>query len=315
MLHLGINLLKKEKDCYLTRENYASKEDDAVSTVVFIDWILHNKFYLLYPIELSSKYLQNVKSFYAQQDILTPKQEERYYKVCVALDEINSIKNKSGEENGTSLEVQFEDEQFQMNKTMYTQDVLLRIYNRYNFGKSIEGKFYSSNYCEQLYKNAMKNFDLNIKYFDRCDKQEFEKALQAFINKNPKFVEVTDLNSYDYKGGYYLMVLDKYKQVYIGTTRNIKQRILQHWQKRKHLDRLVFPNGAVEASIMSIDSFRHMDTTRIFVYITNKTYIKEDKFIRDFGKDFVLNRIGGGEMILGGLQVALSTKHRDFTKV
>lgn len=39
-----------------------------------------------------------------------------------------------------------------------------------------------------------------------------------------------------------MMVLDYYKQVYIGISNNIKKRIMSHWNGKKSLERLIFEN-------------------------------------------------------------------------
>ena len=78
-------------------------------------------------------------------------------------------------------------------------------------------------------------------------------------------METDDLNELAGKQGVYILVLDEYKQAYIGKSEaagGMKQRILNHWSKRKEFGRLL--NGKVESSILSIDSFGALDTTRIF---------------------------------------------------
>ena len=94
------------------------------------------------------------------------------------------------------------------------------------------------------------------------------------------------------------MVLDEYKQVYIGTASygtNIKKRIINHWSTKKHFGRLLY--GRVENSILSIDSFGALDTTRIFykkVDSNEKIFLLEDKYIKDFKPEYRLNRVAGG---------------------
>lgn len=125
---------------------------------------------------------------------------------------------------------------------------------------------YTNEYVELLRERALENFDINMKYFKSLDKTRFNNEIERFKETYREFVEVTDLNDYKDSPGIYIMVLDEYKQVYIGITRNkngIKARIQQHWTATKKLDRLIF--GGVEQSILSIDSFKHLDTTRIFV--------------------------------------------------
>ena len=111
-----------------------------------------------------------------------------------------------------------------------------------------------------------------MRFFASLDRQRFEEKINCLLNKNREFVAVTDLTQYDNVSGYYMMVLDKYCQVYIGTAVNIKRRIQQHWSKSKSLDRLLFPMYAVEKSALSIDSFRALDTIRIFAYKSSEIY-------------------------------------------
>ena len=58
------------------------------------------------------------------------------------------------------------------------------------------------------------------------------------------------------------MVLDLYKQAYTGQAADIRMRIKRHWSGTKQFERLIF--GTKESSVLSIDSFRALDTTRIF---------------------------------------------------
>ena len=78
----------------------------------------------------------------------------------------------------------------------------------------------------------------------------------------------------------------------------IMKRIITHWQKVKQFDRLIFPWHAIETSKLSIDSFRVLDTTRIFVYVTQDIYSKEEEFIESFPPKFVLNRVTGGNLVV-----------------
>ncbi|ANC75497.1 hypothetical protein ABE65_000905 [Fictibacillus phosphorivorans] len=175
-----------------------------------------------------------------------------------------------------------------------------------------EAKIYTEQWCEKHLKECLDNFDLNMKYFSLLDHNEFCTEIEKFLKKNSLFTEVYDLNSYDGKAGYYIMVLDEYSQVYIGTTKDIKKRIRQHWSNSKAFDRLLFPMGNVNSSILSIDSFRALDTSRIFAYVTNETYINEDKFINQIPAEFVCNRLGGGKVTGGLLQAITMMKERNL---
>ena len=162
------------------------------------------------------------------------------------------------------------------------------------------GKLYTDEWCEKHLKNCLENFDLNMKYFSLLNHTEFCSEIQNFLESNNDFIEIDDLNLYDGKAGYYIMVLDDYCQVYIGTTGDIKKRIRQHWSTSKPFDRLIF--GTVDSSKLSIDSFRALDTTRIYAYKTNETFTLEDEFINQFSDKFVCNRLAGGK-ITGALNV------------
>lgn len=169
-----------------------------------------------------------------------------------------------------------------------TKDNYILVNNKSSFTNDI----YSDEWCQKHKEMCLYNFDKNINYFKSLDKSEFNSWLNAFISKNSYFTEITNLNDCDGKSGYYIMVLGEYKQVYIGTTKNIKKRIMSHWSTTKQFDRLVF--GSYEDSIISIDSFRALDTTRIFVYYTEKIFENEDELINKIPSKYCLNRTAGG---------------------
>lgn len=177
------------------------------------------------------------------------------------------------------------------------------------------GKFYTDEWCRNYKELCLENYDLNMKFFDSLNHDEFENELKNFLKKNKNFVEIKDLNKYSYVSGYYIMVLDKFCQVYIGTTDDIKRRIQQHWSRTKNFDRLLFPMFEVEKSVLSIDSFRALDTTRIYVYKTKNTFSKEDGYINTFSKKFVTNRLGGGlfdDSMMGTMQAKSTIKTKDL---
>ncbi|WP_394581208.1 GIY-YIG nuclease family protein [Cytobacillus firmus] len=167
-----------------------------------------------------------------------------------------------------------------------------------------EGKTYKDEWCINQLRDSLKNFDLNMQFFSLLNHDELCKEIEGFLERNRQWTEVTNLNLYDEKSGYYMMVLDEYSQLYIGTTKNIKKRIKQHWSNSIPFDRLLFPMGNVDSSILSIDSFRALDTTRIYAYKTNNTFSSEDKFINEFSPKFMCNRLAGGK-ISGGLPQAI----------
>lgn len=91
-----------------------------------------------------------------------------------------------------------------------------------------------------------------------------------------------------------MLVLGKYKQVYIGKSTDIKKRILSHWRAKKEFNRLIY--GSVEESILSIDSFGALDTTQIFYQSVSQSDIDrlEEKLIDSFENKYLLNRVAGG---------------------
>ena len=163
------------------------------------------------------------------------------------------------------------------------------------------GTTYTDEWCNRYQQEILKNYDLNMRYFASLNHDDFHAAIERFLKKNKKFKEVTDLREYEAVSGYYVMVFDKYCQVYVGTTSDIKRRIQSHWSKSKSFDRLLFPMHAVNTSILSVDSFRALDTTRIFVYRTKDIYVKENEYIEDFPPQYVTNRLGGGQLSDNGL--------------
>ena len=75
----------------------------------------------------------------------------------------------------------------------------------------------------------------------------------------------------------------------------MRERILRHWKKKPEFDRILF--GKAESSVIGVDSFGALDTTRIFVYYEdNKDKIDklEERLVEEIPKEFLNNRIGGG---------------------
>jgi len=164
--------------------------------------------------------------------------------------------------------------------------------------------------CREHAINCLINFDINMTYFNSLKKDRFKKAIDRFLEKNPSFIPVIILNDYKDKSGYYLMVLDDYCQAYVGTSKDIYKRIYTHWHTRKAFDRLIF--GGVENSIISIDSFRALDTTRLYVSVISETYVHENRLINTILKKYLCNRTNGG-LLEGGLQEAIEKrKTREF---
>lgn len=172
-----------------------------------------------------------------------------------------------------------------------------------------EGLVYCESWCKKRLFDAMQNFDFNMEFFRKLDPTKFNEELTRFLNTTD-FFEITDLSEFSCPG-YYVMVIGEYCQIYIGTSTDIKRRIKQHWSGGKmKLDRLLC--GDTTRSKLSIDSFRALDTTRIFVCPTDNTYCKEDEYITYFSDKFVCNRIKGGKIEFGTLDALVGIKTRDL---
>lgn len=188
---------------------------------------------------------------------------------------------------------------------------LLTIGGTKNIHEDKDGKIYTDDWCIKHQKKCLENYDLHMQFFSLLDHDEFNKEVNSFLNRYPMFNQVNDLNELNEKNGYYVLILDEYCQVYVGTSENILRRIKQHWVTRKSFDRLLF--GTVENSIMSIDSFRALDTTRVLAYETPNTFHEEDDYVNFFSSQFRTNRLAGGH-IEGGLIRAISMmKLRNLT--
>ena len=156
-----------------------------------------------------------------------------------------------------------------------------------------EYKIYTDKWCEQHREECLKNFDLNMKYFNELDEKDFNREVNKIFKKYRKFIEIKNLDECDDKAGVYILVLDKFKQIYIGQTNNsLKKRIVAHWKKTKNFDRLIY--GKVNTSILSIDCFGALDTTRIFVMYTSNQ-LKIERELTDYVPNkYQLNRAPGG---------------------
>lgn len=171
----------------------------------------------------------------------------------------------------------------------------------YDFSDSYYKPYLSEYWYKREVKDLTKNYEINMKHFANLTDEGFKKALDKFLKKHPKFVEVTDISDNKYRDcGYYLLVLDNYKQVYVGIATDIQERIVQHFQKVVPYDRRIF--GEVERSKLSIDSFGCKDITRIFVCFNWRVgygWTHEDDFINEFNNKYVSNRIRGDELPVG----------------
>jgi len=166
---------------------------------------------------------------------------------------------------------------------------------------------YSLDWCSQYREICLKNYDYNMQYFQSLDKEEFNCELDAFLKRHSLFQEIESLDYCNNMCGYYILVIDEYKQAYIGKSTNIKRRIKEHWSSTKSFDRTLFPMYN-EYSVFSIDFFRALDTTRIFIMEEDILWMMERELVEDFPQKFLTNRIGGD--VNNGIMAYLTTnKH------
>lgn len=144
--------------------------------------------------------------------------------------------------------------------------------------------------CDPFFKPLYYHFHQKMKMISALDPIDFEKTISVFLQTWP-VVEISDLSFLKNVSGIYCMVLDEYKQCYIGKSNNIKQRIMQHWSRDE------------KANGTNIDTFRAYDTTRIFVLsIEKNTYEKrinqlEEMMISSINEKYLLNIMPGGDII------------------
>ncbi len=290
--HFGIQFQKRKFQFNLVEEEYCLV-NDKVSLPYFSEIVMHD--YEYFPKSFIVDYLSKLLAYYDGLHTLSSKQK----RLQINAKEILAKVQKFDETRHLQvLKRVFKIKNDDKEKLVTTEKKILQRANNYDLEKSIEGRIYSKEWCEIQEKEVRENFQINMDYFDSLNQEEFEKEIDNFIENNKEFKEISDLTKFMFKPGYYVMVLGKYKQVYVGTTEDIEKRIITHWQKVKQFDRLIFPWHAVETSKLSIDSFRVLDTTRIFVYTTKDIYSKEEEYIEKFSPKFVLNRVTGGNLVV-----------------
>lgn len=164
---------------------------------------------------------------------------------------------------------------------------------------------------EPLRQAALENFDLTMAYCARLSEEGFARALAAVQERFLALEEVRDLGEWRDVPGVYLMALDRYRQAYVGSARSrggIRQRILVHWQRKLAFNRLL--SGGAEESILSIDSFRALDTTRIFaarVEGFEEAARLERAVFEALPGEFLCNRTLAGDLP-GGLHEAMARR-------
>ena len=152
----------------------------------------------------------------------------------------------------------------------------------------------SDEFCRLQRDAALENFDLNMAYFAQIPLVKFEGALTEALSGQKSLKRVSDLRTIEGVEGVYVMVLDEHKQAYVGQSWDMRKRIKAHWAGTKQFDRLLWGNKY--QSVLSINSFRALDTTRIFAARTSRPDSLERELVESIPPDYLLNRIGGGSV-------------------
>lgn len=151
--------------------------------------------------------------------------------------------------------------------------------------------FYSG--AEELVETMCCNLGFHnqaLRKIAELDISSFQAELALFLDKYPIFTEIDDIRTVQNHKGLYIMVLDDYASCYIGQSKNIKQRIQQHWRRTNFCT-------------TGIDMFKAHDTTRIFAVCVDESVKQRqiDKleylFIHSIDSKYLLNCFGGGGSI------------------
>lgn len=93
----------------------------------------------------------------------------------------------------------------------------------------------------------------------------------------------------------------------------MRGRSLTHFPVWTILRRSVW--GSIDTSILAIDSFRALDTTRILALKTDQFFAGENPLLEKFPRKFTLNRVMGGNDVVhlaGFLGVGAVMRTREF---
>lgn len=133
--------------------------------------------------------------------------------------------------------------------------------------------------------NRKQWFDERMHKADENKPEKFRKWLESFIEENTCFSRVEDLKEWKNINGIYMLVLEKYKHVYIGQSNNIKKRIQQHWRSDNYMS-------------CGIDAFRAYDTTEIYAFRTkvNDTDHEEYELLNKIPPEYRMNYMSGGKI-------------------
>lgn len=154
----------------------------------------------------------------------------------------------------------------------FRKDFLLAVEKNYANKEDWYYKEWYQEFNENIEK-YVNNVRYNIETLTKIDKGNFETELKRIAEKY-HFVEVDDISSY--KHCLYLVVLDEYRQFYIGkAVTSLKNRMRKHWTAKNDPARHLW-NGGFDYSRVKFDDYKIFDSTRIFVCENIKDIIDEN---------------------------------------
>ena len=177
---------------------------------------------------------------------------------------------------------------------------------------------YNEEYIRRKKDAIIENFRLNMRFYEKLDKNDFDNCLNKILSmkKNKGLKEVSDLKEFLGVKGIYIMVLDKYKQIYIGQSqRDVVARIIQYWSKKVEFENLLI--GSVDKSKLRIDNFGILDTTRIYIEEVETLLLdkREEELVDLIPEEYLANLVAGGIKLEGlesGLKFMNTFKRRNL---
>ncbi len=167
--------------------------------------------------------------------------------------------------------------------------------NKNNFANNDPNGKYTKYMTDFAKENAYKNYDMCMEYYGILDKDEFNNSLKDILDMYP-LDGINDLKKLKGKRGIYILVLEEYKQIYIGqSSRDLRERILRHFKKFLTLGEVPY----VKYDTLPIDAFKPMDITKIFcMYSSNQRELDdmEIKYINKCPNRFLANKMLGGKI-------------------
>ena len=247
-------------------------------------------------------YIEHFKMIFEKEKVKLYLKEEDYisnYKVPY-----NEITRRIKKELNNSSDIYADWKKFDENKALVDMADNCNCYPAWvKYDWKINSLVYNEEFIKRNKEAILKNLNLNLKFYTELDSEEFNKNLDKVLKlkKNNGLKKVTDLKEYIGKKGIYIMVLDKYKQIYIGQSkRDVVERIINHWKRKVEFENLLI--GKVNESKLSIDTFGMLDTTRIYIedidplYYNNSEKIdkREEYLINSIPEQYLINKVGGG---------------------